>query len=1304
MSDTFDNSLFLELGDIIKINAPSNIEINEHVFIIDYIDSDNIYIVDDTTLVQTNLALTDGDFNDKSIENIEILSRSDEKGYARQNNLLPGKTITIRFGGSIPTTINGTITQLEEDMIEIKTFPENNVIYIDFGYHGIPKNLPIESIEEFKIPVEEPEKFDLEKKEDEDIISKVDDESSDELIDKQSDGQSDEEMEFDLVMPNTAIKNRLKRTILDADDIKIGKNLGSIIEEVPVGESHQRYGIDTQANDLLDEMLSTIPSAHRTSKALNNIHLMIERFKQLRSQFSIISTDGEIMKPKKKGNDYKPLIQKLKTFNKNLYWLLPVVKNRKKLYNVDNEDATDIISVTLDDTHSMLEEFVEQYKQNRIPDGLNKYKYLYREINKLYTPFGSPMDYTDVISEEKINDNFNVIVDNHGDFYSSVSRGESNIIDKKRFLIQKYNLGLTELEIENDSTKTGYNPKRIQLTPNDKAAITGIITLNDSALLYSRVNLPNSSILLKSHLALVSFNYWSIFKKNRDIVNIDVELDSEIIEEENLFMKDINAFMFKENMRFADRSDDVFELFLSKVIPRTKDLFKLIKKHIKNTTSYLKLIENLEPFLVYPDDITFKQYEHILVFLKEKISLFKKKLVKSDIDYNAFIANEFPSQKINNLLLSSDSIKPGMEEYNMRKLTTDEAILKMITIDCGRLYYSIIAHIDIDLFQPVDIDMLIKEELNKKPEVEENKSDCKTYVMAKYYIGIDELREDDGKIIYFDKKYDTTRYDIISNFKEQQINKSPNEFKTFLTEHLIKNIGMSVDTAQRESKSIIDKKREVIKDNYAYILDSDHQPVYFYRNENNIWVKNELFSGKKFNEIMFCNIKNSCINIKKKCGPIEINQKEIQKDLYKEILSQFDKRFNISTDNIHKMINESYNYNFQNIKHILYLNHTLNIKNQTKNNKIANTLEERDIIQSPHENLRNMVLSQQDFIKKQKDIISFCDKYTRSYFIDNPDENKYWFYCVETSVPLIPTFYKRLANAFYIGNYEDVLEQIKAERGKLSDDGDKVVDRFSGFIISKMDYDESEGYNEQGFKIVSRSALDANIEKIVSDSDFKMPDSNQSKDTVIILNIVTTLDKHLGISVESQFDFIINLVNMTLDKYAPSREKYERTLLESRKTKKRKKKKQPSFEDIYNDMLMMTTLSGYTIAIQSMMPSIRTKKTFPTCSRSFKGYPVEGDNNTSGLQYIICAAINIARGSDAIPWNALPRVRKKTGVEETINKYVSKMKSFMDSAILINNDVKKRYLINCIIIFIILKRKKFQMNLMLKIGTHFYLL
>ena len=90
---------------------------------------------------------------------------------------------------------------------------------------------------------------------------------------------------------------------------------------------------------------------------------------------------------------------------------------------------------------------------------------------------------------------------------------------------------------------------------------------------------------------------------------------------------------------------------------------------------------------------------------------------------------------------------------------------------------------------------------------------------------------------------------------------------------------------------------------------------------------------------------------------------------------------------------------------------------------------------------------------------------------------KFWYYCLESSTPLLPTFYKTLADAFYHGTYNTVLDQIVAQRGKLSDDGDKVVDRHSGYIIRSIDYDESEGYDKGGFKIISREILEKDIEK-----------------------------------------------------------------------------------------------------------------------------------------------------------------------------------------------------------------------------------
>ncbi len=56
---------------------------------------------------------------------------------------------------------------------------------------------------------------------------------------------------------------------------------------VDVPEEERIYGITQQSEDMLDEFLASIPTSARTNKGMNNIHLMIERFQQLRKIYSI---------------------------------------------------------------------------------------------------------------------------------------------------------------------------------------------------------------------------------------------------------------------------------------------------------------------------------------------------------------------------------------------------------------------------------------------------------------------------------------------------------------------------------------------------------------------------------------------------------------------------------------------------------------------------------------------------------------------------------------------------------------------------------------------------------------------------------------------------------------------------------------------------------------------------------------------------------------------------------------------------------------------------------------------------------
>lgn len=86
-------------------------------------------------------------FKDLSdIRKISVLERSSNKGYAKQNGLYPHIWVDIYFGGETPRSFTAEITNLEEDMIELTTYPENRVLYIDFAYQGVPRHLPIEKI------------------------------------------------------------------------------------------------------------------------------------------------------------------------------------------------------------------------------------------------------------------------------------------------------------------------------------------------------------------------------------------------------------------------------------------------------------------------------------------------------------------------------------------------------------------------------------------------------------------------------------------------------------------------------------------------------------------------------------------------------------------------------------------------------------------------------------------------------------------------------------------------------------------------------------------------------------------------------------------------------------------------------------------------------------------------------------------------------------------------------------------------------------------------------------------------------
>ena len=336
-----DSKLELQLGDVISIANPLNEVLNDQTFIIDYIDRSKTYLINTETFEKVRVPISpDGIIGDGNITRIAILSRSDTPSYARQNGLLPGTWINIHFGGDYPIIITGEITNLENDMIEIKTV-DTDVIYINFDYKGLPEDLPIELIEIRGKPSKQQEVIEGEKEEEE--LGNVE-----QIPELEKEKKFIDPEKIQINIPVKDIKDQIREFIIKADQVQFGEEVfGPITQYEDVKTKEQRYSIETQVSDLLDELLSTIPNAERTPKVLNNIHIMIERFKQLRENFSFFDQYGNIDGAIVKESTYKPLSNYFIKFKTNLYWILPIVKNIKKVYNIDHidDENNDIINI-----------------------------------------------------------------------------------------------------------------------------------------------------------------------------------------------------------------------------------------------------------------------------------------------------------------------------------------------------------------------------------------------------------------------------------------------------------------------------------------------------------------------------------------------------------------------------------------------------------------------------------------------------------------------------------------------------------------------------------------------------------------------------------------------------------------------------------------------------------------------------------------------------------------------------------------------------------------------------------------------
>jgi hypothetical protein len=1318
-------SINLELGDIIEVIAPANVDIHEGTFMIQYIDEEKIQAINVASNKRYLFTITpEGRFTDESITQIYLLDRSEDKGYARQNGLLPKTWVDIYFLGEVPIVITGEITNLEEDMIELTTFPGLRTIYIDFGYKGLPDNIPIEkviirekpaslknvgSLAILKDKMEEGEELDLEQLPEDQLATMEFTESGESII-SIPEGS----------IPDADIRENLRELYIDANAVIFGETLEEIAQLVEVPEGKQRFGIDVQVNDLMDELLSTIPNSQRTKLVLDNIHLLIERFKELRREFSKIDENDNVYDVKTVGAFYKPLIKHIEKMDTCLQWIVPVVSNRRKLYDVG--DAIESQDTTFNKLGPELRELEKLLKRtNDLP-----YVATQNKITEFFTPTDPAASSEKSLNTVPVLTNLDTIVDNLENFYSNIYTNAGVV--RRQFVIQRYNLSDSYMK-DNllKSGKTVYT--RNPLKGNEKMTLKSILMLPQSVVQFSKIGLPTTSILEKATLHQNYFLLYRLLNKANNNITTHViddltkELDYEQMEKEQKveFLSGIHEYILDSDIADIEQydNDEKFNKFLEAIVPKTRVLIRLVRKHIKDDVTFIDVVRQLEPFMIYSSDITYNQYKEIRYFIKNRIIEFRKDFQKKSEEF-AVLRNTVYNVKSKPLtvlrVLSEDSKFADvffetykiLDKHNKHltketyfsgnisaNISAQEILSRIIQTDNGNLYCNIITSILISLITPSNLmDELISQDIDDMTDNERIKpTDCTKRYLAKKYKSMKELQKDNNiEDVYFDKELDDTPYNIIKLYEKEKKEMAPDLFLEFLETALVKKHSCPKEIAKSLAAVLIAGKRAVKDGEYAVVevrptlpsgmdesvlTDSEKEAIkvesdarkktLYYRRLKNNWINDDTIAESAFIETntLFCNISKDCNKDKTTgvCESVVDTEKRIKELNKKRMLAEFDRRYEISAEDLEVKLDKTIEYHLASLIRTQRLKEIQLHKVDNLAGILGSLANKTDFITSPYLKLRDLILSQDDFTKKQYDITRFVEKYCRDPLPEQEEESPWWKYCKETNTKLFPLSLFQLAEAFVNGDdYPRKLESVLAAVGVLSDDGDSEVDKHSGFVLRKRDFSNEEGHDDAGFKITTNDILEKDLGTVVMEAIGKKEKPVfENATTEVIYNVYSTICSNIGIPIDRITDFVLRNSTKLVDKHVWKEETYKKKSAEQEK--KTGKGFSASYKNYRNESIISITTSVLLVGIQTAIPSFQAKKTYPGCVKSFSGYPLDGVEDLTGIKYMACV-LNKTKSSIE-PWSSIEKYK--------VDALVKRMKDVIEKQVLALTEIPDMY-------------------------------
>ena len=1315
--DTASNKNKLFLGDEIKINAnvPDS-KLQNNVYEIVYVDSGLLKLNNKKTQQLESIKIHNDKLQkieDEEVSEIQIIKRRSSHKYVEQSGFKIDMTVSIELASSSSSSSSSSKDEEEplfilckivdvdttRDIIEVKLLLDDlgkevkdipqefqESIFINFGCSGLPPWIQRIKVIEFKPPAA-------------DVVVKEG--YVEEVYEEEESG-----IELDLA------------EALDEGN----KIFASIMYEVPTS---QRIVSETkQYDDLLENIISSIPKSKRTDAEMNRIHRGIERFFQLRKEYSLFDKNGVPKMPRALSEHDKPCATHIQNLDMKLQWVLPVVENIKKLY-VTGDDAVSVNTVNA--IYDFKEQILEQ--KNVYPELNAPYNpKLMEDLNSYLTPFENPKQNPDnkyVIQNKPVHESILTLSTNN-DTIASASAARRAITKTNALAFQTnidrvYNPGLTRLEFEDVKSN---NVKRVDMTPDDPAFITSFVTLNKEAVILTQMGLPDTFLADRVSIDSLYLKTWSSLiadVKFRDIVTevINVDKVSEKgAEGEERSGEYKGGIVFSGVISFApnesiSKSTNKISQFINSFVPTNEDAFVALESRLGRCLSMHEVVYALQPFLIYNKDLTEHQYNGMRAFINKNISEYMKRLSASsskfkklvdknaitkreslELFYDAFNDDEGKRKRHSKelhkkIVLANDDTTSLDDIFELYKLNHDKhgsngnssgflsssEILKiMLDADFARLFMDTMAVENSDLTSSEMDSILRREQQDLKEQMmkESSGADSKTCKkreinLSRVYLSMGALEVENGKSadILFDSKYDSTG-------------------------------------------------KRVVKDgDYAAlkIVDQDDGSTRYdyYVRRGNEWTIDkdpELQNVQVDDPSYFCNIpsetspKPLCFSINQKCLDKTMSESSLLNDLTSKIIGEFDSK----SESKKKDIDEIFLRDFKNIKLILKLKVFEILKYNQKKYLLGQEHKKKvtTVVKSPYQEIVDCILGIDDVGKKYQCILDLVNS---ELFVRDalPDEDVRWYYCKSCGVPgvrLLPTFLYELAQNYNpqdpkSSKYVTTLSRIERTNGKR--EGDQIVDKYSGYTISKIALVsegwlfEEEGSGGGGGNELSESALhlirseeenasdlsavnsgeiiDANIKsdkgKVEGEEEQEEPGQEEPGDneeeeeyegeeeeeqeeqeeqeegeregegdneTVKSLNtVVNHYEGSLSVIFKNKDKrFIVETIQLLLPK-KKTKEQYE---LDKKMTVDYE-----AYEKTFNQYLIFYSMALIIIVIQTSIPQIKSKTTFPNCVKSFGGYPLTLDE--SDLSFVIyMACISQKVKSDYAPWNSIKKINQ----------------------------------------------------------------